>query len=122
MGGNGGSAGLGGGAGASGGQSGGGSGGRAGGGSGGNGGSGGTSGRGGAAGSAGSGGSGGAATYNPCPAAPAPCVILPFGDSITDGFGTPGGYRIDLFRRTLTDGKRITFVGSRKTARPWSTA
>ena len=118
--GNGGGAGLGGGAGASGGQAGGGAGasagqagggagGRGGAGSGGSGGSGGAGGRGGAAGSS---GGGGAATYNPCPAAPAPCVILPFGDSITDGFGTPGGYRIDLFRRTLTDGKRITFVGS----------
>jgi lysophospholipase L1-like esterase len=39
-------------------------------------------------------------------------VILPYGDSITDGFGTPGGYRIDLFRRSLTANQRITFVGS----------
>jgi lysophospholipase L1-like esterase len=39
-------------------------------------------------------------------------VILPFGDSITDGYATPGGYRIDLFRRTLTANQRITFVGS----------
>ena len=108
-GGNGGGAGLGGGAGASGGQAGGGNGGRGGAGSGGGSGAGGAGGRGGAA---GSGGAGGAAAYNPCPSAPAPCVILPFGDSITDGFGTPGGYRIDLFRRTLTDAKRITFVGS----------
>jgi lysophospholipase L1-like esterase len=67
---------------------------------------------GGGAGGGGAGGSGGAAAYNPCPAAPAPCVILPFGDSITDGFNVPGGYRIDLFQRSLTNNKRITFVGS----------
>ena len=36
---------------------------------------------------------------------------MPFGDSITDGFGTPGGYRIELFRRTLAAGQHITFVG-----------
>ena len=36
---------------------------------------------------------------------------MPLGDSITDGFGTPGGYRIELFRRTLAAGKHITFVG-----------
>jgi lysophospholipase L1-like esterase len=84
-------------------------GGAAGGGSGGRGGAGGGSGGGG---KSGAGGSGGAAAYNPCPAAPAPCVILPFGDSITDGFNVPGGYRIDLFQRSLTANKRLTFVGS----------
>jgi lysophospholipase L1-like esterase len=90
-----------------------GSGGRGGAGAGGRGGAGGSAGAsGGASGRGGSGGSGGTAAYNPCPAAPAPCVILPFGDSITDGYGTPGGYRIPLFQRTLTDAKRITFVGS----------
>jgi len=36
---------------------------------------------------------------------------MPLGDSITDGFGTPGGYRIELFRRTLTAGQHITFMG-----------
>ena len=36
---------------------------------------------------------------------------MPLGDSITDGFGTPGGYRIELFRKTLTAGQHITFVG-----------
>lgn len=63
-------------------------------------------------GASGSGGGGGAAGYNPCPAAPAPCVILPFGDSITEGYPGFPGYRLELFRRTLTDQKRITFVGS----------
>jgi hypothetical protein len=92
----------------------GGNGGQAGGGMGGRGGAGGggTGGRGGAGGSGGSGGSGGATPYNPCPAPPAPCVILPYGDSITDGFNVAGGYRIELFQRSLTNNKRITFVGS----------
>ena len=36
---------------------------------------------------------------------------MPFGDSITDGYGTPGGYRIELFRKTLTNSKKITFAG-----------
>jgi hypothetical protein len=36
---------------------------------------------------------------------------LPLGDSITDGFNYPGGYRVSLFERALSDGKRITFVG-----------
>jgi lysophospholipase L1-like esterase len=88
----------------------------AGGGASGNGGRGGAGGGGGAGGNpggaSGSGGSGGAAAYNPCPAAPNPCVILPFGDSITEGYPSPPGYRLELFRRTLTDQKRITFVGS----------
>jgi lysophospholipase L1-like esterase len=39
---------------------------------------------------------------------------MPFGDSITDGYNadTPGGYRVELFRRAHVDGKNITFVGS----------
>jgi lysophospholipase L1-like esterase len=53
-----------------------------------------------------------AAPYNPCPAAPAPCVILPLGDSITDGVGsTGGGYRVELFRLAHSQGHNITFVG-----------
>jgi hypothetical protein len=66
-------------------------------------------GAGGAAGTGG-GGTGGASAYNPCPAT-GPCKILPLGDSITDGFGTPGGYRIELFHLTLQGQKTITFVG-----------
>jgi lysophospholipase L1-like esterase len=50
-------------------------------------------------------------TFSPCPPAPAECAIMPLGDSITDGFGTPGGYRIELFRQTLTAGRHMTFVG-----------
>ena len=37
---------------------------------------------------------------------------MPFGDSITDGFGTAGGYRVELFRLAHEAGKNITFVGS----------
>ncbi|MBC8132658.1 MAG: hypothetical protein H7X95_06725, partial [Deltaproteobacteria bacterium] len=59
------------------------------------------------------GGAGGTAVYSPCPPLPAACKILPFGDSITDGVGASGGgYRIELFRLALLDGKKITFVGT----------
>lgn len=68
----------------------------------------------GAAGSAGEGGTGGALNepYNPCPAAGEPCRIVPFGDSITDGFNVPGGYRIELFQLALDAGQSIEFFGS----------
>lgn len=36
---------------------------------------------------------------------------MPFGDSITDGFGTPGGYRIELFRTAVMNNRHITFGG-----------
>ena len=39
-------------------------------------------------------------------------MILPLGDSITDGFIVPGGYRTELFRRARADHKSITFMGS----------
>ncbi|MEO8215380.1 MAG: SGNH/GDSL hydrolase family protein, partial [Myxococcales bacterium] len=56
-------------------------------------------------------------TYSPCPAPPALCKILPFGDSITMGVGSNGsnsngGYRVELFHRAHADGKSITFVGT----------
>lgn len=52
--------------------------------------------------------------WQPCKSNP--CVILPLGDSITDGVGVDGGgsYRIELFRSALTDNKAITFVGGLK--------
>jgi hypothetical protein len=56
------------------------------------------------------GGSGGTAGFAPCPAAGA-CKILPLGDSITDGLGYSGGYRVELFSLALADGHDITFVG-----------
>jgi lysophospholipase L1-like esterase len=37
---------------------------------------------------------------------------LPFGDSITDGFNVPGGYRIELFKAARAASKSLTFVGS----------
>jgi len=73
-------------------------------------------GRGGAAGGvAGSGGgTGGAVAFNPCPTNGDACKVLPFGDSITDGVGSPspgGGYRVDLFSRAVMANKKLTFVG-----------
>ncbi|MCZ7437765.1 cellulose binding domain-containing protein [Micromonospora sp. WMMC241] len=38
--------------------------------------------------------------------------VMPLGDSITDGFNVPGGYRIELWRRLAADNYRIDFVGS----------
>ena len=40
--------------------------------------------------------------------------MLPLGDSITGGCCTPpgGGYRIELFRRAVTNQKHLTFVGT----------
>jgi lysophospholipase L1-like esterase len=56
---------------------------------------------------------GGSTTYNPCPPAPTDCKIMPFGDSITDGYlAQRGGYRIPLFARAVREGKHLTFVGS----------
>jgi lysophospholipase L1-like esterase len=88
----------------------------AGGGAAGSGGSGGTAG--GAGGAAGSGGAGGgsagaagAATFQACPAN-GPCKIMPFGDSITQGYNVAGGYRAPLFHLALAADREITFVGS----------
>nr|BFE55700.1 hypothetical protein GCM10020063_002260 [Dactylosporangium thailandense] len=38
--------------------------------------------------------------------------ILPLGDSITDGFNVPGGYRINLWRALAGAGHPVDFVGS----------
>jgi lysophospholipase L1-like esterase len=66
-----------------------------------------------AGGTAAAAGGGAGAPYNPCPAAPADCKIMPFGDSITDGYlAQRGGYRIPLFQRAHQEGKHLTFVGS----------
>jgi lysophospholipase L1-like esterase len=61
-----------------------------------------------------SGAGGTSGSYHPCPTDGTACKIMPFGDSITDGYNqdTPGGYRVELFKRAHTDGKNITFVGS----------
>ncbi|MEV4756773.1 ricin-type beta-trefoil lectin domain protein [Micromonospora sp. NPDC049559] len=38
--------------------------------------------------------------------------VMPLGDSITDGFNVPGGYRIELWRRAVAGGYTVDFVGS----------
>lgn len=38
--------------------------------------------------------------------------VMPLGDSITDGFNVPGGYRIELWQRFLTGRFTVDFVGS----------
>jgi lysophospholipase L1-like esterase len=40
------------------------------------------------------------------------CRILPLGNSITDGIGMPGGYRVELFSLSLESGFDIDYVGS----------
>ena len=72
---------------------------------------GGVGGRGGGAGMGGGGG-GEATTFNPCPPAGTECKIMPLGDSITYGGMAVGGYRPELFRQSVMDMKKITFVGT----------
>lgn len=58
---------------------------------------------------------GGVPAFNPCPAAGTSCNVMPLGDSITDGVGSPapgGGYRVQLFHDAVQAGKTLTFVGS----------
>lgn len=52
--------------------------------------------------------------FHACPTAGAGCKIMPFGDSITDGFNadTQGGYRVELFRLAHSAGRKVSFVGS----------
>jgi lysophospholipase L1-like esterase len=81
-------------------------------------GSGGSGGAAGAGGAAGSGGAGGGSVSNPCPINGDACKIMPLGDSITDGccgentLSMGGSYRVALFRLSLTNNKKLTFVGS----------
>lgn len=75
------------------------------------GGTGGTSGAGGSAGGSSGGAAGGGTGFDPCPPSTQPCKILPLGDSITDGIGFAGGYRVELFHKAHADGKNVTFVG-----------
>lgn len=42
----------------------------------------------------------------------APVRLMPLGDSITDGFSVPGGYRTDLWNALQQDGADVDFVGS----------
>lgn len=68
----------------------------------------------GSGGAAGGGGSGGMPAFNPCPTNGDACKIMPLGDSITDGAGSSHGasYRLELFRLSLMNNKKLTFVGS----------
>lgn len=50
------------------------------------------------------------AAWSPC--ASDPCTVMPLGDSITDGYNVPGGYRILLEELVDTDGHSVDFVGS----------
>jgi lysophospholipase L1-like esterase len=59
----------------------------------------------------GSAGASGAPAFQPCPAT-GPCKIMPFGDSITQGYNVAGGYRAPLFHLALAADRDITFVGS----------
>ena len=56
---------------------------------------------------------GGAASYNPCPQLPAPCQIMPSGDSITVGSQSTdtGGYRVPLFQTARQHSQTITLIG-----------
>lgn len=61
------------------------------------------------------GGTGGTGGYQPCPTNGDPCIVLPFGDSITDGIGSSdqAGYRSRLFELIVAANQKVTFVGSR---------
>ncbi|WP_437649032.1 SGNH/GDSL hydrolase family protein [Sorangium sp. So ce362] len=59
----------------------------------------------------GSAGAGGGPAFQPCPASGS-CKVMPFGDSITQGFNVAGGYRAPLFHLALEANRDITFVGS----------
>jgi lysophospholipase L1-like esterase len=47
-----------------------------------------------------------------CDAGGGPVRIMPLGDSLTDGFNVPGGYRIELWSLLAADGLCVDFVGS----------
>lgn len=51
-------------------------------------------------------------------AAPRRYTVMPLGDSITDGYATPGGYRIELARAAAAAGLLIDFVGSQSNGPP----
>ncbi|WP_110460871.1 dockerin type I domain-containing protein [Ruminiclostridium sufflavum] len=41
-----------------------------------------------------------------------PIVVMPLGDSITDGLTVAGGYRIKLWNTIVSNGQKVDFVGS----------
>jgi len=56
----------------------------------------------------------GLGSVNIIPVRAAPIKVMPLGDSITDGFTVPGGYRIQFYNRLVADGLTgaLDFVGS----------
>jgi lysophospholipase L1-like esterase len=52
--------------------------------------------------------------YDPCPPKGKACVVLPLGDSLTQGAGSSdgAGYRGELFREVVAHNHMITMVGS----------
>jgi lysophospholipase L1-like esterase len=69
-------------------------------------------------GAGGTGGAAGAVVYDPCPTNGDACRVMPLGDSITDGccgentLSMGASYRLALFELSLTNNKKLTFVGS----------
>ncbi len=54
----------------------------------------------------------GGVAYTPCPSNGSACIVMPLGDSITDGFPFEnGGYRVELFHQAVQGATPITFVG-----------
>ncbi|MEU4683011.1 SGNH/GDSL hydrolase family protein [Streptomyces xinghaiensis] len=53
-----------------------------------------------------------ASPASPADSDAAPVRVMPLGDSITDGFNVPGGYRIDLWQKLVAGGHEVDFVGS----------
>jgi lysophospholipase L1-like esterase len=51
-----------------------------------------------------------AAAHAACPPSGA-CTIMPLGDSITDGYNVPGGYRVQLASLLAAGGDSFDFVG-----------
>jgi lysophospholipase L1-like esterase len=54
----------------------------------------------------------GTAATGSASAQPGAVRVMPLGDSITDGFNVPGGYRIDLWSKIAQGGYTVDFVGS----------
>jgi lysophospholipase L1-like esterase len=53
------------------------------------------------------------------PAGPSTSIrIMPLGDSLTEGTGSPGAYRIDLWSKLTSDGFNVEYVGSQKNGPP----
>ena len=54
----------------------------------------------------------GVVAYSPCPTNGTACIVMPLGDSITDGFPYENGsYRVELFHQAVQGSTPITFVG-----------